>query len=109
MKDWDANFVLVCNGKDLERDEQNLSLTYCIAIDTSDSHSGVRAASLKVEVGRCSRKRGCSCFPAVIRFCILSVLWIHSKGSRKKPISKEAKIFLPLGKRVSKDDTFLAK
>lgn len=46
MKDWDANFVLVCNGEDLERDEQNLSLTYYIAVDTSDSHSGVRAASL---------------------------------------------------------------
>lgn len=77
---------------------------------TNELHGEVKASSLKVKYVRpCSHKRGYSCFPAAIRFCILLVLWIYSKGNGKKTISKETKIFLPIGKGVSNDDKFLAK
>lgn len=67
-----------------------------VLIDTNDLQGEAKASSMTVEdVRPCSRKRGYSCFPVVIRFCILLVLSIYSKGNRKKP--KEAKIFLPVG------------
>lgn len=78
-------------------------------MDTNDLPGEAKASPVKVGVKPCSRRRGCSCFPVLLRFCILLVLCMHSKGNRKKTISKEAKILLPVGKGVSKDDKVLAK
>lgn len=97
------------NRKDSERGEQNLYLTFGIEMDTNDLPGEARASPVKVGVKLCSRRRGCSCFPVLLRVCILLVLCMYSKGNRKKTISKEAKILLPVGKGVSKDDKVLAK
>lgn len=77
-----------------------------VLIDTNDLQGEAKASSVKVEdVRPCSRKRGYSCFPVVIRFCILLVLSIYSKEIEKN-LRKRRSSFL-LG--VSKDDEFLAK
>lgn len=45
-----------------------------VLIDISDLQGEAKAASVKAEdVRPCSRKRGYSCFPVVIRFCVLLV------------------------------------
>ena len=92
----------------MEGDKQSLFWIFRIERDTNNLHGEAKAASVKVDVRPCSRKRGYSCFPVVLRLCFF---WFceYIQKEIEKTISQEAKVFLPVGKGVGKDGKFLAK